>query len=328
MILSLKPISSKLAAAGCIALAALGLLAVDWFSDTEVSAPAAPVVLGKPSNSSAASTGTPVVQGARRGGEGTAGIQSSGVSKIEMPPEFDLSKYPRGLRSQVDEVLEAGEQGQLAYELASILNKCRGVESRMDLIQQARPSVRDLRLSSYYEANYLELQKLAAQCQTLGGDLGSMRIRLLNLALQSGVVSSAAELYSEGVTDRRVLASILSDASAGDLSSIMRIAMVGREGAQFTSSQIALSRYVLLLALNDPAVGQLVAPLVGEVQRMGIVLGLAPGQASELEARLQAALATKSDVVSQSAAALDEAGKQEARAILQRMLKREARPTT
>lgn len=328
MILSLKPISPRSVAAGCVVLAMLGLLVVHRYPGTESSEPSTTLVVGQASASSGASTGVSAEREPRRQGDGETAGRSPGVPQIEISPEFDFAKYPRGLRSAVDEVLETGQQGRLAFELASILGKCRRVGFKMDLILESLPAVHDSHFRKYYEASYAALQKLEAQCQTLGGDLAAIRIELLELARQSGIESSAAELYGEGVTHAQVQASILSDARAGDLSSILQVALGGRGEAKFTEAQVTMNRYVLLLAQGDPVTGPLVAPLVSEVQRMGVVQRLAPGQAGETEARLQAALASKTDVLSQSAVALDEAGKQEARATLQRMLKRLARSTT
>ncbi|MDM4767126.1 hypothetical protein [Pelomonas sp. SE-A7] len=246
---------------------------------------------------------------------------------VELPSEFDLGRFPRGLSAHVDEAL-SNRRGVQALELARIVRRCGTVDERMDREQASMAADRDLVANQYRLASYSAMQHFQSQCQTLNGQGDRLRESLLRVAFAEGAESSAAELFgSIGVTEHDVVQSLVRDAANGDLSSIATLTSVLRPESAVPAKEIDKARYVLLQAAAHPTLGSIARPYLDLARRVGFgEWPLMRDFPEPLERRYQASVVGKTDVVSLAAANLDDAAKGEATATLQKLITRETRP--
>ncbi|MDI4634323.1 hypothetical protein J7U46_14790 [Pelomonas sp. V22] len=251
-------------------------------------------------------------------------LTKEGPKLIETNSDFDLLKYPRGLRAHIEEAIHT-RNGRLAFEMARVVGRCLYVEARMNGLQELMSTERDIVMNRYHAASYRAEQQLQSQCQTVDQGAGSIRETLLRIALEGGIESSAAELFgSFRVSDPRIIAALVRDAANGDLHSVAALTTILRPNAQVPSIEVDKARFVLLLAAEQPALRRDWAPYLDLARRAGFPdwpqLGNYP---APLERKYQATILAKTDVVSQAEAGLDEEAKKEAQQTLQRILQRE-----
>lgn len=204
----------------------------------------------------------------------------------------DWHKYPGTLNDQALHAL-ANQDGEMAADVAQLLADCKRITIQLKPkpIQKLAPE------------SVLGLQKEYANCQTIPGDLQPLRIRLLSLARDKNVVGVAIESFRLGITSPQVLMSVVHDAQAGEVASMVSVADSKPEEFGITADTQATLRYALELAAQDPEIGKLVS----------FYLDLAESTAFQLGN-------SKSAKFDHSG--LSEAARNEARAIAERVVKR------
>lgn len=128
----------------------------------------------------------------------------------------DLPVLPIGqetLNDQVGRAL-ASNDGPMAAILAKVLSKC---ESDLEMLKLERSEGHDPYADARLLASRVErLQEYArkiAHCQTVPGDHVKVRLRLLDLAMQQGVVGAAKESFLAGSREPSTLSRMVNDAN-------------------------------------------------------------------------------------------------------------------
>ncbi|RZI59371.1 MAG: hypothetical protein EOP37_12150 [Rubrivivax sp.] len=201
------------------------------------------------------------------------GVQSVGVNKAEagastseslasgegkLPPTTALPSGHEAagtLNDQVERALAAMD-GPMAANLAAKLKEC---EINLKILevegaQGARPNV-DPAIQALRMERLQEYQRINASCQTVPGDRSRARLRLLDLAVQQGVVGAAIESFEAGSREPATLARVVSDASSGDVKAVSTVAMYDTKVFGITRDEQDAARYALKLASADPAIG-------------------------------------------------------------------------
>lgn len=177
----------------------------------------------------------------------------------------DLPILPSGQETLNDQVAHAlaGKDGPMAAILANVLRRC---ESDLEILKLARSDGHDPYADAQLKASRVErLQEYArkiAHCQTVPGDHVKVRLRLLDLAMQQGVVGAAKESFLAGSREPSTLSRMVNDANLGDVSSIMTISLCEPRVFGITQEQQDAMRYALKLASVDPVVGEHVASVL------------------------------------------------------------------
>lgn len=159
------------------------------------------------------------------------------------------------LNDQIERTFATGN-GAAAAQLAGTLKDCdlnrrsmesdsrRGAPANLDPAVQA---VRAERLQQY--------QRLEAACQTVPGDQNKMRLRLLDLAVQQGVVGAATDSFEAGSREPQILAHVVSDAALGDVRALATVAMYDAKLFNISQDDQDAARYALKLATSDAEIG-------------------------------------------------------------------------
>lgn len=154
----------------------------------------------------------------------------------------------------------AAKDGAMAADLAGKLKECDinqkilEVESSQGARPDADPAVQAVRMERLQK-----YQRLHAACQTVPGDQKQVRLRLLDLAIQQGVVGAAIESFLAGSREPATLSQVVNDANSGDVSALTNVAMYDTKVFGISRDEQDAARYALKLAATDPDVGTRVA---------------------------------------------------------------------
>jgi hypothetical protein len=193
---------------------------------------------------------------------GVATWEPAASAAGKLPPTGATSGHDAAvgtLNDQVERAL-AAKDGPVAANLASKLKECDinqrilEVESSQGARPNADPAVQAVRME-----RLLEYQRNIASCQTVPGDLKQVRLRLLDLAIQQGVVGAATESFLAGSRAPATLSHVVSDANSGDISALTNVAMYDTKVFGITREEQDAARYALKLAATDADVGTRVA---------------------------------------------------------------------
>lgn len=193
--------------------------------------------------------------------------------KARIAPVINWSKYPGTLDSQVNRALGARD-GSMAMDLANKLLECE-----VELLSQGNPVSRSGEVEASLGAQAEKVkqahksQRIISNCQTISGGTKEMRSRLLDLALEMGEAGAAVEIFLSGVQRPEVLRALVSDASAGDLKSLIYVAAHKPSFFSVDSSTQGAARWALEIAANDATVGHLARPYFEIAESLSVPLG-------------------------------------------------------
>ncbi len=144
----------------------------------------------------------------------------------------------------------------MAANLAFMLKEC---EINMGILEVASSEGANPHTDPELLAMRLErlrqYEREFAACQTVAGDHKQVRLRLLDLAVQQGVVGAARESFSMGSREPATLSQLIRDANAGDRYSLLNVAMYDRKLLGITRDEQDAVRFALKLSSADPDVG-------------------------------------------------------------------------
>lgn len=161
----------------------------------------------------------------------------------------------------------------MAINLADKLGECDMASRRLASGVPNQPVGGSIAVQAEGVKQIQEYQRIAAACQTISGDLQHLRLRLLDVARENGVVGAAVESFALGSRRPEVLEAAVSDATAGDIKSLTFVSM--HKSATFWMSVDAqqVARYALILAAKDSTVGALVRPYLDMAESLSVPLG-------------------------------------------------------
>ncbi|MFG6415357.1 hypothetical protein ACG02S_15775 [Roseateles sp. DC23W] len=224
----------------------------------------------------------------------TAAVQSTGPSPsvpVAAPPAateslvaptgprisvpIDWALYPGTLQTQIQQALQKHD-GVMAADLARKLREC-DITARLmrpESIQRQVAAGGDPALSAVRDAEFQAYHRILANCQTVVGDPVQLRSALLDVAVARGVIGAAVESFNLGQRRPEVLESLVRDAVAGHVFSLIPVtsnkpALFGMSLDQQRSLRLAFE-----IAANDPEVGALIRPYVGMAESLaGVFVG-------------------------------------------------------
>jgi len=186
---------------------------------------------------------------------------ASTASAASTTGQLPVAQVPSGheaagtLNDQVERAL-AAKDGLMAAKLAGTLKEC-DISQRILEIESARgsrpdadPAVQAVRMERLQE-----YQRLQASCQTVPGDQKQVRMRLLGLAIQQGVIGAATEAFLAGSREPATMSQVVRDANAGDVNAMTNVALYETSLFGITRDQQDAVRYALKLVSTDPDVG-------------------------------------------------------------------------
>lgn len=194
-----------------------------------------------------------------------ASAATLGTSDSAVAPARKVPASPSGhdVTGSLNDQLErafATKDGPLAARVAAQLEECQISQGILEIqsLQGAyrnpypeTPNERMERLSGY--------QRNIAHCQTVPGDPIQARLRLLDLAMQQGVMGAARERFLAGSRDSATISHLVSDAQAGDDNSLMTVSLYDAKVFSIAQEDQDALRYALKLASLDPDVGEYAA---------------------------------------------------------------------
>ncbi|WP_416761802.1 hypothetical protein ACNI65_06075 [Roseateles sp. So40a] len=180
---------------------------------------------------------------------------SAGSTSPFVPTSPSGYEAPGTLNDQVGRAL-AAKDGPMAANLAFMLKEC---EINMGILEVAssegaNPHT-DQELLAMRLARLRQYEREFAACQTVPGDHKQVRLRLLDLAVQQGVVGAARESFSMGSREPATLSQLIRDANAGDRYSLLNVARYDRKLLGITRDEQDAVRYALKLGAADPETG-------------------------------------------------------------------------
>jgi len=182
---------------------------------------------------------------------------------------IDWARYPGTLQTQIQQALRTRD-GVMAADLARKLREC-DITARMmrpEAIQRQVVAGGDPALSAVRDAQFQAYQRILANCQTVVGDPLQLRLSLLDVAVAHGVIGAAVESFHLGQRRPEVLQSLVRDAVAGHVPSL--VSVTSHKPSLFAMSpdlQRSL-RYAFEIAANDPEVGTLIRPYVSVAESL------------------------------------------------------------
>lgn len=111
------------------------------------------------------------------------------------------------------------------------------------------------RVQAVRNERLLEYHRMVAACQTVPGDPLQVRLRLLDLATQKGVVGAATDSFEAGSRQPSTLSRVVSDAMTGDLRALTTLGIYDIKLFGVTRDQQDAARYALKLISADPTIG-------------------------------------------------------------------------
>lgn len=190
----------------------------------------------------------------------TLGTSGSAVAPARQIPASASGHDATGsLNDQLEQAF-ATRNGSLAARVAAQLEECQISQGILEIqslpgayreLYPETPNERMERLSGY--------QRNISYCQTVPGDHEQARLRLLDLAMQQGVIGAARERFLAGSRDSVTLSRLVSDAQAGDANSLMTVSLYDAKVFSIAQEEQDALRYALKLASRDPDVGEYAA---------------------------------------------------------------------
>jgi len=186
---------------------------------------------------------------------------ASTASAASTTGQLPVAQVPSGhqaagtLNDQVERAL-AAKDGLMAAKLADTLKECDisqrilEIESSRGSRPDADPAIQAVRMERLQE-----YQRLQASCQTVPGDQKQVRMRLLDLAIQQGVIGAATEAFVAGSREPATMSQVVRDANAGDVNAMTNVALYETTLFGITRDQQDAVRYALKLVSTDPDVG-------------------------------------------------------------------------
>lgn len=175
----------------------------------------------------------------------------------------DWARYPGSLQTQIQQALETRDGG-MAANMARKLRECflTARTMRPEAIARVVAAGGDSGVAAARDAHFQTDQRIFANCQTVVGDPVQLQLALLDIAVAKGVVGAAAESFQLGQRRPEVLQSLVQDAAAGHVLSLIPVtthkpALFGISPEQQRSLRLAFE-----MAANDPEVGALIRPYV------------------------------------------------------------------
>lgn len=187
----------------------------------------------------------------------TASAASAASTTGQLPAAQVTSGHQAAgtLNDQVERAL-AAKDGLMAAKLAGTLKEC-DISQRILEIESSRgsrpdpdPAIQAVRMERLQE-----YQRLQASCQTVPGDQEQVRMRLLDLAIQQGVIGAATEAFLAGSREPATMSQVVRDANAGDVNAMTNVALYETSLFGITRDQQDAVRYALKLVSTDPEVG-------------------------------------------------------------------------
>lgn len=186
---------------------------------------------------------------------------ASTASAASTAGQLPVAQVPSGhqaagtLNDQVERAL-AAKDGLMAAKLANILKEC-DISQRILEIEssQGAPPNLDPAIQAVRMERLQEYQRLQASCQTVPGDQKQVRMRLLDLAIQQGVIGAATEAFLAGSREPATMSQVVRDADAGDVNAMTNVALYETTLFGITRDQQDAVRYALKLVSTDPDVG-------------------------------------------------------------------------
>lgn len=210
--------------------------------------------------------------------DGSRGIADSLRPFVEASYQsVDSNAYPRGLEAAISEIGES-KDGRMAFDTARTLSRCRFISLELDAFRENVGTVRDPAVRKALDDQFIEKNKLHSLCQTFSGDVLDAQKQMLHVALNAGVVGSAASLLTLGVDDGRIRRTVLADAKAGELISLALVA--GGDPARFSIDPAvqAAFRGGLVSAANSRGLGGVSLSALVLAQRIGAIESPASGE--------------------------------------------------
>lgn len=184
---------------------------------------------------------------------------------------IDWARYPGTLHTQIQQALQTND-GVMAADLARKLRECDVTARQMkpDFVQRQMATGDDPALSAIKSQLFQSYQRILANCQTVVGDPGQLQLALLDIAVAKGVSGAAVESFHLGQRRPEVLQSLVRDAVAGHVPSLVPVTS-NKPSLLGISPDVQRSlRHAFEIAANDPDVGALIRPYVGMAETLAV----------------------------------------------------------
>lgn len=169
-----------------------------------------------------------------------------------LPRAIDWTSMPRGLGSFASESLEM-HKGEDAYKAAVALGECQSVGVRSEALLHAVQTQSDQSVRRILQQQYEEVGRIVARCQTVGGNIDELRLKLLDLASAQRVVGATGDLISlsgRNPTNEQWQA-LAADAASGDVLSLAQIVALAGADSNLSGERAKAYRLAIGYLLND-----------------------------------------------------------------------------
>ncbi len=187
--------------------------------------------------------------------------------------KLEWNKEPGTLNDQIAKAFDT-RNGDTAIDLAAKLQECE-LNNKVLAAQGSQGG--DVNASPAVQAarneRLQEYQRIAASCQTVGGDQQQLRLRLLEVALEQKVPGAAAEMFMTGDRRTGVVQQVASDATNGDIQAMFQVASNRATAFSISSDTQDAIRYALKLASDDPNFGSRVRTYYEQAQILSAQIG-------------------------------------------------------
>jgi len=275
--------SKKISAAAAVAVVVVLCAGLIWtFAGTPSTPGAAPESLPRNAAPSSApgvavvgSSALPVPD-ATPARIGAAPVENGPAADSPSPqvvPTIDWARHPGTLNSQIQQAL-LGRDGVMAADLARKLRECGITAGQMkpDMIQRRSAPNLDPAVAALMTEQLKTDQRILANCQTVT-DWRLAQLELLDVAVGQQVIGAAVESFHLGQRKPEVLQSVVRDAMAGDVSSLVPVACHAASTFGISKELQRSLRYAFEIAANDPDVGTLVRRYVSIAESFSVPLG-------------------------------------------------------
>jgi hypothetical protein len=198
--------------------------------------------------------------GAYEGGSGASdskmpnGTLNSPQNTAEQRPSAAtaFSIYPGTLQTQVELALSS-RSGKMAAGVARYIRDCTTNSQLLSIeLSSGQSASASPELQAIRKARLEEYNRQHSACQTLAGDPHQLRLKLLEIAVESQVFGAASDAFGAGSRSPAVLKGLSSDARAGDLGAIFQIAASLHSTVGVSWEEQLVFRYALQLAAESP----------------------------------------------------------------------------
>jgi hypothetical protein len=185
-------------------------------------------------------------------------------------------KYPGTLSDQVDRAI-SNRDGPMAADLAAVVRECDSLKRKHEdaSVSNRTPLSESPNVLKVRAERIQEEQRNFAGCQTIGGNWKEIRTKLLETAFAGKVEGAASELFVLGVNRGEVVELLIADATAGHLQSLVLVSGNGSILPGLNESRQLQLRLGLMIAAQDPDVGDSVRPYLEMAQTLGRAMNAA-----------------------------------------------------